>query len=80
MEPRQSCQKPEPGGCVSACASMSVIGRQNRCRNKPGHLFPISVGKQDIRCCICELRIHLVSRPSEMWRWDNVAAAAGLNG
>ena len=40
--------------------------------DEAGHLFSISVGQQDVRCCVRKLRIHLISRPTEMWCQDNV--------
>ena len=35
------------------------------CSNEAGHLFAVSVSKQDIRCRICKLGIHFVGRPTE---------------
>ena len=36
------------------------------CSNETGHLFPVSISEQDVRCRICKLRIHFVGWPTEM--------------
>jgi hypothetical protein len=44
----------------------SLLPASLMCSNEAGHLFPVSVSKQDIRCRICKLGIHFVGRPTEM--------------